>query len=337
MHRRSFVILAGLSVALCPPSVYAWGATGHRLVSLAAIESLPADVPAFLRTPQSLAWIGELGREPDRGKGSGFSHDHDLDPGHYLNLGDSGMVGDVVSLDPLPASRDPYDAALRAHGSSEYQQGYLPYSIIDGWQQIRRDFAYWRADVAAAGTMDSADERVWYEQDRQLREMLTLRDIGYWSHFVADASQPMHVSVHYNGWGDYPNPEGFTQAKTVHAFFEGRYVAKNVRHDSLAAAIAPPRDLGCSIENRTIAYLFETHRQVVPLYRLEKAGQFSDGRSSGLEFVTSRLAAAATEIRDMVVAAWRCSAGATVGYPPVSVKDIEAGKIKPFAELKGMD
>jgi hypothetical protein len=331
------VILTGLTAALWPVLADAWGATGHRAASLVAMESLPADVPVFLTTASSRAWISELGREADRDKGAGYSHDHDMNPGHYLNLGDSGLVGNVVPLDPLPASREQYDAALRARGLSEYQAGYLPYSIIDGWQQIRQDFAFWRADVAATRTTTSAKERAWYTQDRQWREILTRRDIGYWSHFVADASQPMHVSVHSKRWGDYPNPEGFTQARTMHAFFEGQYVARNVRHEALLAALAPPRDWGCDIEQRTLAYLHETNRQVLPLYRLEKAGQFTDDHPSGLAFVTSRLAAGAGEIRDMVVAAWHCSAEATVGYPPVNVRDIEAGRIKPFAELKRMD
>ena len=36
--------------------------------------------------------------------------------------------------------------ALRAAGTDEYRAGYLPYAIIDGWQQLVMDFAYWRAD-----------------------------------------------------------------------------------------------------------------------------------------------------------------------------------------------
>ena len=32
-------------------------------------------------------------------------------------------------------------------GFSQYDAGYVPYAIVVGWQQIRKDFAYWRADV----------------------------------------------------------------------------------------------------------------------------------------------------------------------------------------------
>ena len=113
-----------------------------------------------------------------------------------------------MPIDKLPVTREAYDTQLRAGGSTQYKAGYLPYSIIDGWQQVRKDFAYWRVAVKGAETATTPEERAWFEADRRLREKLTLRDIGIWSHYVGDASQPLHVSVHYNGWGDYPNPRG---------------------------------------------------------------------------------------------------------------------------------
>ena len=127
----------------------AWGASGHRMISRMAIESLPAEIPAFIRTSRAIEMIGELGREPDRSRGTGNSHDHDLDPGHYINLSDDFAVGGVLPLDALPGTREDYDTALRSNGTNEYRVGFLPYAIIDGWQQLQMDFAYWRADAAA--------------------------------------------------------------------------------------------------------------------------------------------------------------------------------------------
>jgi hypothetical protein len=335
--KQSCFIFAAILFAVMPLQANAWGASGHRMLSIVGIESLPAEVPPFLKTQQSLWSIGELGREPDRSRGAGESHDSNLNPGHYINLGDSGLVKDLVSIDPLPINRKTYSALLEAKGLSEYQLGYLPYSIVDGWQQIRKDFTYWRADIVGARASQSAEERVWYEQDRQLREMLILRDIGYWSHFVADASQPMHVSVHYNGWGDFPNPEGFTTAQTLHASFEGQYVATNIKHDDVVSAMPAVRDFGCAIEDRTVTYLLESLGKVIPLYRLEKSGAFENGNTPGQKFVVYRLVAGAAEIRDMVLAAWRCSDTGVVGYPPVSVNEVEDGKRNPFSELRGKD
>ena len=49
------------------------------------------------------------------------------------------------------------------------------------------------------------------QHDQERREQHDPADLGDWAHFVGDGSQPMHVSVHFNGWGDFPNPRGFTR------------------------------------------------------------------------------------------------------------------------------
>src|SRR5215475_3364652 len=207
------------------------GRTGHEWATVIAIEKLPADIPAFVRDPAMLPELALMGRELDRSRGAGEMHDKERDPGHYIDLTDDGKAMGIVPLDRLPTTREAYDTQLRAGGSTQYQAGYLPYSIVDGWQQIRKDFAYWRAAVKGLETASSPEERAWFEADRRLREKLTLRDIGIWSHYVADASQPMHVSLHYNGWGDHPNPSGFA-TKKIHAYFEGEFVKKNLKRDA---------------------------------------------------------------------------------------------------------
>jgi len=52
----------------------------------------------------------------------------------------------------------------------------------------------------------------------------------------------------------------------------------------------------------------------------------------------ARLAAGASELRDLVVAAWRASAGATVGYPAVKVSEVESGAVPvPYDAMVGVD
>ncbi len=201
------LMLTVLACAVLPASrAWAWGATGHEWVSGIAVENLPDTVPAFIRTPEAAAEIAVMGRELDRSKGSGKTHDAERDPGHYVDLADDGSVEGIVPLDKLPSTREEYDTLLRAGGKTQYKAGYLPYSIVDGFQQLRKDFAYWRALTKAIETAQTPEERAWFEADRRLREKLTLRDLGVWSHYGGDASQPLHVSVHYNGWGNYPEP-----------------------------------------------------------------------------------------------------------------------------------
>jgi hypothetical protein len=331
------LLLAVAAGSLAAGDAWGWGATGHRLISRVAIESLPAEVPAFLRKPEVAQQMGELGREADRSKGAGRMHDAERDPGHFVNLADDATVAGSLPLDGLPATREAYDTALRALGLDQYQVGYLPYALGDGWLQLKQDFAYWRADAAGEKLAATAADRAWFGRDRQLRELLILRDLGYWSHYVGDASQPLHVSIHYNGWGNYPNPEGFSNATSLHGYVEGEFVRRLIGGADIAARLPPYRDCGCGIEARIAAYLRATQATVVPLYALEKLGGFAGDDARGKAFIAERLAAGAAELRDMVVDAWRQSIDGVVGYPPVPVREVEAGRIVPIDQMLGLD
>ncbi|HEV8026365.1 MAG TPA: hypothetical protein VGP50_02985 [Stellaceae bacterium] len=336
-NSRVWIALAcAVALHAAPSPAWAWGATGHRLISRLAVETLPEEVPAFLRSADALWPIGELGREADRSKTAGAEHDADRDPGHRINPSDD-QTAAGVALTPLTPTREAFDTALRAKGSDQYKMGYLPYAIIEGWQQLKMDFAYWRVNALGERAGKSAEDREWFAKDKRLREMLTLRDLGYWSHFVADASMPLHVSIHYLGWGNFPNPQGYSTALTLHAHTEGDFVAHHVSEEDMRATLRPYRDCGCSIEERAVAHILASHAQLIPLYELDKRNAFDGAHDEGREFVAERLAAAAAELRDMVVDAWRASPDATVGYPNVKLRDVEAGKVLPIEELKGRD
>ena len=324
------VVLASGSAAL------AWGASGHRLIGEAAIQALPAELPAFIRSAAAVQAVGELAREPDRSKGSGQPHDHDLDPGHFLDLDDAGKVNGGPALASLPADRESYDAALRAAGTDSYASGYLPYNIEDGYEQLVTDFAYWRAETAALKTDTDPQARAWIAGDLRLREQLTTRDLGYWAHFVGDGSQPMHVSVHHNGWGPYPNPSSYTADK-IHAPFEGVFVHDHVTLASVRAAMREARPCA-PIAACTATYLAATNSQVVPLYRMWGRGGFTRGDAEAVAFTNARVADGASELRDMILSAWRASADASIGYKPsITVREAEAGQPVPLSALYGSD
>jgi hypothetical protein len=70
---------------------------------------------------------------------------------------------------------------------------------------------------------------------------------------------------------------------------------------------------------------------------VEKDGGFKRGDLAGIAFVTARLAAGVTALRNMIVDAWNDSATTPVGYPMVNVRDIESGKVRATRELFGAD
>jgi hypothetical protein len=315
----------------------AWGATGHRLIGQLAIESLPSDLPAFLTSPDIAQVVGELAREPDRWRDSGRTHDSDRDPAHFVDLDDNGLVLGGPAISALPETREAYDAALGAVGTDSWKAGYLPYAIIDGWQQLEKDLTYWRIDRAAAEMVANPVHRAWFRADMAERQALVIRDLGVLAHYVGDASQPMHVSVHYNGWGaNLPNPEGYTQAH-IHVPFEGPFVHDHVDAAAVRAHMTPPHDCHCQIGAWTAAYLSETFTQVMPLYELYKTVGFETGDPRWRVFAAARLAAAADALRDAVINAWRASATGKAAWPAVSVADVEAGRVDPYDSLYGTD
>jgi hypothetical protein len=337
MKRKAATALLALALGVgAGREGWAWGATGHERISGIAIERLPDSLPDFVRTTEAAAEIAVMGRELDSSKGTGKTHDAERDPAHWISLADDGSVAGVLPLAELPQTREDYDTLLRAKGFTQYRAGYLPYAIVDGWQQIAKDFAYWRAASKGAETAATPEERAWFEADRRLREKLTLRDIGVWSHYAADAAQPMHVSVHFSGWGNFPNPNGYSD-KDFHAYFEGEFVKSNVVRAEVAAEVGPYHACDCSIEARTQALLLASLAEVGPLYALERDGGLQQGDRRGIVFATTRLAAGASAVRDMIVDAWRQSADTPVGYPMVNLRDIESGKVRVTRDLFGKD
>ncbi len=336
---RSTALLAIVPVAallFTSGAAGAWGSTGHRLIGRLGVATLPADLPAFLKQPGVIASMGELSREPDRSRGAGQPHDEDLDPGHFEDLEDNGDVLGGPAITDMPANRDAFSAAVHAKGSDLHKSGWLYYNLIDGYQQLAKDFAYWRVDVVGEKRGATPQERQWYAGDRQLRELITVRDLGYWSHFVGDASQPMHASIHYNGWGHFPNPHDYTQDK-IHGPFEGPFIHDYITEDAVRAAMPAPAPCKAEIGKCMAQYLLTTQKKAEPLYALWTNGGFHPGDKRGVSFATETVAAGAAELRDLVVRAWNESRDQTVGYPGIKVYDIEGGAHLPFGALYGDD
>lgn len=349
MQKRLWAVLMAalpMGAILAPSPGWGWGHTGHVQLSAMAMRHLPDDLPAFLRSPAAIADVAELGAEPDVSRTTGTIsgatangrlqaaptvHDSERDPGHYINADQDGTIlGGVVKLGALPPTRGAYDTAQRQGGQTQYTAGYLPYTIIDGWQQVRKDFGIWRAMQAGLAAARTDADRAWFTRTIALRERLIIRDIGTWSHYVTDGSQPLHVSIHFNGWGRYPNPNGYTNY-AIHGPMEGAFVRRFIDFGAVEAAMAPPRDCGCAIEQRVPAYLTETLSHVVAVYEAGGAGDRPDlyrtAQPAEVALVTARLAAGASELRDQIIMAWRQSGDIAIGYPLVRVSDAVAGTV----------
>lgn len=317
----TFTIALLLWAVFSAASASAWGLKGHTIIGVVATAHFPDELPAFVRTPSAKNEITYLQAEEDRlkiGEDSQVAWAREWPSDHYLDLGDDARVAGTIAIEALPATRDDFEQAL-LHGArpiDAYKVGFLPYAILEGYEQVRSDFALWRlandhaklaAQLSSAAGAQAATE-VGY------REALTIHDIGIVSHFVGDASQPLHVSIHFNGWGNYPNPRGFSNDRTTHAEFESDFVEHFITPQLVMQSFQSPAPLSAIPLAEIEHYLQTTNSYVVPFYVLQARGGFvltdaaSPAHRDAVQFTAARLAAASQMLDSLILTAWRTSA-----------------------------
>jgi hypothetical protein len=298
------MVLASFSLSLmvCPPAAHAWGNEGHRMINRLAASALPADVPAFLRTPEALNEIEYLGPEPDRWRSPAEPELAAAQaPEHFIDLEPADALG------PLPHKRLDFEAKIFAAGQRPEKIGLQPWETTEVWERLKAAMREYRQLSAA-------------KQDTRPVEQAILFYAGWLGHYVGDGSQPLHTTIQYNGWVG-PNPNGYTTEHKIHWQFEGPFVGANIHAHEVAAKmmLSQPKVIDGDIFDAYVAYLRHSATYVEKVYQLEKAGGFvGAGTPESREFTAERLAAGAVMLRNMIYTAWTES-----GKP---VNDPYAGK-----------
>ena len=286
--RRAFILLIAASFA---SPLLAWGDKGHTIINDAATAGLPADMPYFfLRAFPELTYLGP---EPDRIKNAGDSQDAVNLPDHQIDLEETYGLA-------LPHSRYAFMDAMakadlyRKHGLTHDHPGFLPWRIAELSQYLQKLFAMWR-------TADYSDRRAIE------REAITVA--GLLGHYVADASQPLHTTIHYNGWLA-ANPNGYANDCEIHSRFESSFVSHAITRDDVLPRVTPP-ELTSDYFATGLALITDSNSLVERTYAIDRAGGFDVLRPvnpDAKEFVVGRLAKGASVLRDLWWSAWKNSA-----------------------------
>jgi TonB family protein len=308
------------------------------MINKLAAEGLPADVPAFMRTPEAIAEIAYLGPEPDRWRSRAepeLSAEQAAD--HFIDLEEADLIG------KLPRRRYDYIAALDAFAAANpasademrpEKVGFQPYITNEVWERLKSAMRDYRT-LNAQG------------KDTKPVEAAILFYAGWLGHYVADGSQPLHVTVQYNGWTG-PNPNGYTTEHKIHSQFETAYVDAVVNEAEVQALVAPVKPIGDEWDDY-LAYLRHTSTLIEKVYKLDKAQGFEGtGTPEAKQFTEERLAAGASMLRDLYVAAWVKSAepvpewreraaAAAVAVQPAGVTIQKLGKTKSGATGQALD
>jgi hypothetical protein len=294
--RRLALVLALLILA---PTVHGWWENGHFYTGRAAAEALPAQMPAFFR--QSVDRLSYLNYEPDRWKNSAErATDQALyggtSPEHYINL--EKVPPGLLKL----TNRFDFLAAVGRREPNGSQVGTLPYRTLELFQSLRVSFRLWRA-APDAGT------KAWIEQR-------ILDDAGILGHYVADASNPLHTTVHHNGWVSRNNRRGFTTDNTLHGRFEGKFVDGHIKIEDVRPRVGAQAKVIAQPREAIVQFINDSYALVDDVYRLEQREKFSETTKSPEHkaFVVDRIATGATFLRDL----WWTAYSTSDQQPPPS-------------------
>jgi hypothetical protein len=280
-------IVWGLAVAKSAPA--RWGADGHRMATKAAMEILPDELPPFLR--EAGEQLEYLSPEPDRW----YS-------GDFEAMNEAWRFDHYIDLERVPSrarnSTNRYDFLEALYGAGVERPhdavGFLPFRILELYQRLTTGFASWRLSGSGA-------ERGWIEAR-------ILNDAGLLSHYVVDAAQPHHTTIHFNGWAQgTPNLRGFTKDRDFHSQFESGFVRAHLSYRDLAPLMPDaPRNLG-DVSESVWDFIESSHGMVEKLYELEKEFGFDPRERphpETLEFVAFRLAEGAEMLATIWWTAW---------------------------------
>ena len=323
MLRKFSAPLLVLSALFGALSANAWDYEGHRTVNQLALAALPADFPAFVRDPVNAERIAFLAGEPDRWRNVGdlpLKHYNGMD--HYCDLeqlADAGLdattvpsfrydfvaqfaAGRTAHPDKFPA----VDPAKNTDHTREWP-GFAPWAITEYYAKLKSAFSYLKAFEETGTPVEIANAQA---------DVIYL--MGVMGHYVGDCAQPLHTTVHHNGWVG-PNPQGYTTSTTIHSWIDGGFFAKaGIKSEALVSRVTPAQAIGLVVQADSrdpmfvavMNYLLAQQKLVEPLYILEKAGKFSREKTEavtpeGRDFIEARLLTGGGMLGSIWLTAWK--------------------------------
>ena len=309
---------------IVPVALHAWDYRGHRIVNQLALVALPADFPAFVKTPANAERIAFLAGEPDRWRNLSFDQPlyHGAAMDHYFDVEQMPLAGlDNARLPSLrydfavqfaagrAAHADqfpPIDAA-RDSGHTREWCGFLPWTIAENYEKVRAAFSYLKTfeELGTPEEVAQAQANVVYY-------------MGFLGHFVGDAAQPLHSTQHANGWVG-ANPHGYTTWPGFHSWIDSGFIDKaDIKFADVAPRAKPASALAVLAREdgrapvfvAVMNFIVEQNKLVEPLYQMEQQGLWSHKKeeapsAEGRALIEQQLLAGGNELAAIWMTAWK--------------------------------
>lgn len=295
-----------LWILLVPATCGAWGSRGHQAANRAAIRSIPDDGPVFLKEYED--WITKTGPLPDSWRGASEPYSKIFeDPNH-------GWFKEQFSfMTEIPRSR--YEFVLRLY--DEYLRikdkdpdsaaltnvrwtGTLPYAVMENFDRMKSAMRQYRA-LSAQNTPAAQTDARYLAQDIAFYA-------GWLGHYTADGAQPLHDTIHHDGWQG-ANPHEYTTDPRIHGRFESQFVDLiRLTEEDLLTKMPKPGVLEDPFA-AILHHLDDAATHVEAVYKMDKRSAFSNANDAEAgSLVTAQLAKAAALLRDLIDTAWVKSA-----------------------------
>jgi hypothetical protein len=324
MKMKLFILAGALGVFAF--SAGAWDYEGHHAINELALASLPKDFGGFDLTPVLKGRVEFLAGEPDRWRNVGDLPLKNVNgPDHYIDLEGLKLFGLTPETLPLmrydfaadiakaraahPEKFPPIDQDKDADHTRELD-GFLPWAITENYEKLKSGFSSLKAFRQYGGT----PEEIANAQADCIYVM------GVMGHYVGDGAQPLHTTVHFNGWvGD--NPKHYTAGPVtgvermfIHAWIDGGYfrATGGIKVEALIGKIQPAARIANADQpdgmfKAAVNYLVEQNKLVEPLYEMEKNGQLTGEAGKGMDgvaFLDGQLVKAGQMLGNIWLTAW---------------------------------
>jgi hypothetical protein len=305
-RRAAAALVVAAALCITSTSGTAWGVRAHTWINRVAVRTLPDDGPAFLKAHED--WIAYLSVIPDAWRRPSEPFLKMLeDPNH-------GWFKEQFSfMTEIPRSRYEfvlklYDEQRRLTAAGDPAAaltnvrwtGTMAYAAVEGYERMLTGMRTYRA----------LRER---KEDTRFAELEIAYAMGWTGHYTADGAQPLHDTVHHDGWQG-ANPRGYTTDPRVHGLFETRFVdLMQLEGGDIQPKVPAARRLADPF-TAIVEHLDEAGRHTEQVYRLEKAGALADATNvEARALVIQQAARGAALLRDLAYTAWLKS-----GEPPVN-------------------
>ena len=201
-RRAATALVVAAALCITSTSGSAWGVRAHTWINRVAVRTLPDDGPAFLKAHED--WIAYLSVIPDAWRRPSEPFLKMLeDPNH-------GWFKEQFSfMTEIPRSRYEfvlklYDEQRRLAAAGDPAAaltnvrwtGTMAYAAVEGYERMLTGMRTYRA----------LRER---KEDTRFAELEIAYAMGWTGHYTADGAQPLHDTVHHDGWQG-ANPRGYT-------------------------------------------------------------------------------------------------------------------------------